>query len=239
MPNRIIHKASVWLVRQALSLNLISCAKDRFGAGYDAWYLSVTDLNQDSIVYSFGVGENISFDLEIIRRFGLTVHAFDPTPKSIEWMNRQCLPEKFIFHAFGIANYDGWAVFHPPKNPGHVSYSMLGHPSPESAAVELPVKRLETIMRNLCHNRLDVLKLDIEGAEYGAIADLAQSAIRPLQLLVEFHHHLPEVGIDKTRRALRMIARMGYAAFSVSDTGHEFSFRLKPLRRGSNRPGVS
>ena len=30
------------------------------------------------MVYSFGVGQDISWDLAMIERFGVTVHAFDP-----------------------------------------------------------------------------------------------------------------------------------------------------------------
>jgi FkbM family methyltransferase len=234
--NKIIHKSIFWLLCHGLTMGWVRCTKERFGTGYDAWDLSIEDLNHSSIVYSFGVGENISFDIEIQRRFGLAVYAFDPTPASIEWVRHQRLPESFIFHAYGIADRDGWAFFQPPDNPRHVSYSMLGHPLSRKAAVNLPVKRLGTIMRSLGHSRLDVLKLDIEGAEYGVIADMAKSAIRPLQLLIEFHHHFPGVGIGKTSLAIRTIAQMGYRAFSISDTGHEFCFRLTPRRIDTNRP---
>ena len=233
--NNIIQKSLVWFLRHGIIIDWVHCAKKRFGIGYDAWDLSVEDLNQNSVVYSFGVGENISFDIEINQRFGLAVYAFDPTPSSIDWIRRQRLPEWFIFHAYGIADHDGWALFHPPDNPQHVSYSMLCHPLSNNEAVKLPVKRLESIMTDLGHTRLDVLKLDIEGAEYGVIADMAKSAIRPLQLLIEFHHHLPGVGIGKTFKTIRTIARMGYSAFSISDTGHEFSFRLTRRHRDPNR----
>ena len=225
---KIFNRIRTWLRYHGLTEKIMNCAKERFGTGCDAWDLSVEALRQNSIVYSCGVGENISFDIDIIRRFGLTVHAFDPTPRSIEWAIRQRLPDSFILHPYGITDYDGLAVFYPPNNPDHVSYSILCHPSAKAGAVKLPVKRLTTIMKDLGHTRLDVLKLDIEGSEYNVITDMAKTLIRPSQLLVEFHHHLPCGAIRETRKAIKMILRMGYTPFSVSETGHEFSFLWLP-----------
>jgi len=34
-----------------------------------------------AVVYSLGIGEDISFDLALIEKYGARVHAFDPTPK--------------------------------------------------------------------------------------------------------------------------------------------------------------
>jgi FkbM family methyltransferase len=205
---------------------IASSTKHKFGSDYGGWNLETRLLDHCSMVYSFGIGDDASFDIEIINRFGLTVHAFDPTPRSLEWVTRQCLPAKFIFHPYGIAGHDGAARFYPPTNPQDVSFSIQHRSSSHTNAVELPVKRLSTIMSDLGHARFDVLKLDMEGAEYEVIADLAKSAIRPSQLLIEFHHHLPGTGIGKTFQAIRTIARMGYNAVSISDTAHEFSFRL-------------
>src|SRR5690606_32780713 len=44
------------------------------------WTVHPDVLSKDSIVYAFGVGSNIEWDKEMVRRFGLTLHAFDPTP---------------------------------------------------------------------------------------------------------------------------------------------------------------
>jgi hypothetical protein len=38
------------------------------------------------VVFSFGVANDIRFDTGVIDHFGCTVHAFDPTPRWVEWI---------------------------------------------------------------------------------------------------------------------------------------------------------
>jgi len=197
---------------------------EKFGATNASWDVVADELDSNSIVYSFGVGEDASFDVEMIERFDLSVHAFDPTPKSIEWVKRQTFPEKFIMHEYGIAAFDGTVAFHPPQNPEHVSHTVLDRPSTRKDAITVPVKTLKTILTDLNHDRIDVLKMDIEGAEYDVITDIFSGGVFPKQLLVEFHHRFPGVGAARTRDSIEAIRSAGYRLFSVSVSNEEFCF---------------
>ncbi|OYV74922.1 MAG: hypothetical protein B7Z66_14820 [Chromatiales bacterium 21-64-14] len=201
--------------------------KERFGSEYGGWDLAIEHLVRDPVIYSFGVGEDISFERALIDRFKLTVHAFDPTPKSIKWIMSQKLPDGFIMHQYGIAATDGMLQFNPPENPAHVSYTLTDRPSADGATISAPVKRLATVMRELGHTHIDVLKMDIEGAEYEVIGDLVASKIFPAQLLVEFHHRLPNIGSGRTKDAIEMLRQTGYLLFSISPTNEEFAFILR------------
>jgi FkbM family methyltransferase len=203
----------------------VDCDRVCLGDEGARWCICPTDLTSASVIYSFGVGEDISFELEIIRRFGLRVNAFDPTPRSIEWLRKQTVPKDLVFHAYGIADFDGTCKFVPPANPAHVSYTMLARRT-DLPAVEAPVYRLASIAKTLDHHRIDLLKMDIEGAEYNVLADLLSSQIAVKQLLVEFHHRWPEVGIERTRRAIQSLNEAGYRIFSISPSGEEYSFRM-------------
>src|SRR5258708_5383300 len=77
---------------------------------------------KNAVIYSFGVGTNIDWDVEMIKQ-GATVHAFDPSPKSIDWLQTLDTPAQFFFTPYGIAPYDGFMPFYPPPNPNNVSYS--------------------------------------------------------------------------------------------------------------------
>ncbi|MER8595864.1 FkbM family methyltransferase [Mesorhizobium sp. M1182] len=203
------------------------CAYERFGSGYGGWDVAGGILDKESIVYSFGVGEDASFDIGLMHRFGMDVHAFDPTPKSIAWVRGQAFPVQFKLHEYGLADFDGDILFKPPENPSHVSHTILERPQTDAQSVSLPVKRLSTIMRELGHKRIDLMKMDIEGAEYCVIEDLGRTDVRPKQLLVEFHHRFPAVGAQKSLDAIAKLKALGYGLFSVSPTGEEYSFLHK------------
>jgi FkbM family methyltransferase len=196
------------------------------GSAYGAHCVATQGLGPGGVAYSFGVGDDVSFDLALIERFGLEVHAFDPTPASVAWVARQVFPERLRFHPVGLAANDGLARFRPPRDPNHVSYAM-GAPRDAGAAgtVELPVRTLASLMAEHGHARLDVLKLDVEGgAEYDAIDALCTGAAEVDQVLVEFHHGRPGFGAAHTRAALGALRDAGYRLFHVSDSGHELTY---------------
>ena len=83
-------------------------------------------------------------------------------------------------------------------------------------------------MAELGHDKLDILKMDIEGAEYDVIDSLVVSGIRPRQMLVEFNHRFGGVGIGKSKNAIETLRQNGYQIYSVSDTGEEYSFVYAP-----------
>ena len=194
-----------------------------FGSKNSAWTVRKDSINERSIIYSFGVGNDISFDLALIERFGSTIHAFDPTPKSIQWVKDQKLPEKFIFHEIGLAAYNGTANFILPKNPAHVSATILKTPDSNEFFIA-DVKRLKSIMCELSHCQIDILKMDIEGAEYNVIDDIIASDVIIKQILIEFHHRFRGVGISKTKDAVKKLRKSGYFVFHVSESGEEVSF---------------
>jgi FkbM family methyltransferase len=201
----------------------IKCQRMKLGKTGASWCVCPQDLSASSVVYSFGVGEDISFDLALIERFGLQVQAFDPTPRSLVWLQNQTVPAEFVFHAYGVAGFDGNCAFVPPENPAHVSHSIVARAS-SRPAIEVAVHRLGTIMKMLGHEQIDLLKMDIEGAEYGVLADMLACGIAMKQLLVEFHHRWPQLGIEKTKEAIRGLNAAGYRIFSVSPSGEEYGF---------------
>ena len=214
---RIVQGGDIWCRVQIKEKSSI------LGSSRASWRVCTERLSSNSVVYSMGVGEEVSFELELIRKVGMKVYAFDPTPRAIEWVGCQSLPEHFVFHPYGVADYDGVCDFRPPDNPLYVSHTMLPRKCTKPP-IRVPVCRLVTIMKTLGHSRVHMLKMDIEGAEYNVLDDVIRSGIRIDQLLVEFHHRWPEVGIDKTRRMIQNLNLAGYKVFSVSASGEEYGF---------------
>jgi FkbM family methyltransferase len=195
----------------------------RYGARTGVWAVHPDVLRPGSVVYSFGVGDNIAWEQAMIARHPVELHAFDPSPRSIAWVRGQQLPERFHFHPFGLAHFDGDLPLYPPGRTGKFNYSVLC-PSGEEEPVLCPVRRLARIAAELGHDRIDVLKMDIEGAEMTALPDLLATDVPVGQLLVEFHYNHPSAPLDRTVALIRSLRAHGYRIFDISPRGYEFSF---------------
>jgi len=202
----------------------IRILKTRLGSEYGGWTISPAFLDSSSTVYSFGVGTDISFDLALISRFGCEIHAFDPTPRSIDWLHRQELPDEFQFHNSGLGNIDGLVNLEPPADPAHVSYSLSTSRNSTTTVESFPVRRLQTIAEDLGHDTIDLLKMDIEGAEYDVVENFLESGIKIGQLLIEFHHRFGREHVARTREAIARLHKAGFLIFDVAPSGEEYSF---------------
>jgi FkbM family methyltransferase len=202
----------------------VKTKKRWYGNKYGGFYLVPDGLKQDSIVYSFGIGEDVSFDLDVIRHHQCRIFAYDPTPRSIDWISHQDLPAGFHFEPCGISSKDGESVFYLPKNKSHVSGSLsLTDNIDKNEKISVPVFRLKTLMERNRHDHISVLKMDIEGAEYDVLEDVINSGINVQQVLVEFHHRFLGDGVSRTRNALKILNDKGYKVFGVSDQNSEIS----------------
>lgn len=199
---------------------------ERIGSHYGGWMIPRDALKRDAIVYAAGIGTDISFDLGLIEQYGVEVHAFDPTPKVAHWLGTQRLSHLFVFHPWGFSDHDGVIAFHIPKNPNHISHSEIKSQVTGTDQIEVDVLSVPTTAKKLGHERIDLLKMDIEGSEYGVIEHLLKSGLRPSLLLVEFHHRFKSIGAQKTKRAVEELRRSGYQIYSVSATGEELCFML-------------
>ncbi|WP_276504584.1 FkbM family methyltransferase [Terrimonas pollutisoli] len=204
----------------------VTCNKVWYGNTYGGFYICPDFLNEKTIVYSFGIGEDISFDLDIAKKHNCRIFGFDPTPKSITWMTKQSLPQTFQFFDFGLSNKSGPVDFFLPKKNEYVSGSVIMQDNLNAKEkITVNMKTLAQIMSELGHQHLDVLKMDIEGAEYNAIDDILNDQMSITQILIEFHDRFfHEEGKLKTKQAIEKLKSKGYEIFAVSDSMEEISF---------------
>jgi len=196
--------------------------------GYGSWTICPKLIDSKSIIYSVGIGDDISFEISLIRSFGLpVVFGFDPTPTSISWLSRQSVPDEFKLFPYAISDYDGTARLFPHDNPDFVAHSLITREATAAQAVEVQVRTLPTLMAELGHRHIDLLKMDIEGAEYPVIDNLVSQHVEIHQLLVEFHHldrFTPGMSPARTKDAIEKLNRAGFKAFHITPSGQEYSF---------------
>lgn len=183
-------------------------ASIRLGTDYGGWHIPQTGLGADAVVYSVGLGEDASFDIELIHRYGCDVWVFDPTPRAVAYANT-IDEQRFRFLAIGLWSSDGPQIFFSPRDETHVSHSIVDAQNTRRPSFQATCRSLPSLMNELGHDRIDLLKLDIEGAEYEVLRPVANGQIEPLVLGVEFHpRSLSE--LRKTLRLVRNLRDRGY-----------------------------
>ena len=159
----------------------------RLGSEYGGVHVPVQLLTDKSIVYSAGVGEDVTFDLALIEAVGCDIWAFDPTPRSIEFA-RSIRESRFHFLPFGLWSEDSVQRFHAPADSTHVSHS-IANLQQTREYFDAQCRSLRSLMAEMGHEKIDLLKLDIEGAEYEVLTSLRD--LRPRIICVAFHNVQP------------------------------------------------
>lgn len=198
------------------------CDLEKLGTAYGGWVVPTTMLSDKSICYCAGVGEDISFDLELIHKFGSNVFAFDPTPRAAEHVEKTA-SHVSLFHFFDVGLWSNHETlrFYSPQDPSHVSHSIVNLQGTETF-FEAECKRLSSLMEELGHNHIDLLKLDIEGAEYVVLDSMIEDGIHPMVLCVEFD---PPDPILKNIAMVRKLMRYGYCLVSIDAWNYTFVWR--------------
>jgi FkbM family methyltransferase len=178
---------------------------DFIGSKYGGYSVPKGVLDENSIVYSFGLGEDATFDIGLSEMYGCDVYIFDPTPRSRIFYEQNIKDNnKLKYYELGLWDKDTEVRFYEPTDKTHVSHS-IGNLQNTEQFFTGKVKRLKTIMEMLGHTKIDMLKLDIEGAEYEVIPDMAISMILPGIIGVEFHYRKDIVSPDGMVAILKYI----------------------------------
>ena len=206
----------------------------RLGTRYGGWVIPRGLLASDAICYCAGAGEDVSFDLGLIEQYGCHVHVFDPTPRAIahvhslreslrvgipvavnndprETYRTRCdlVEEKLHFHAYGLYGHNQHLRFYSPQDPGDVSHSVENLQGTDRY-FEAECRTVSSIMRELGHPRLDLLKLDIEGAELSVLKSMMRAGVRPRILCVEFDLMRCPRPNENSAQVVRQLVRFGY-----------------------------
>jgi FkbM family methyltransferase len=205
-------------------------------------------LTANSLCYCAGAGEDISFECELVQLFGCRVRIIDPTPKAVQHfqdleravrsgvrfpVNNSRIDfysitdghlNRLSFLPVGLANQDAELKFYLPKNEAHVSCSVVNLQQTDQYFTA-PCLRLSSIMRQQGDSAIDMLKIDIEGAEYGVIEDMVRSGSLPRLLLIEFdeaHTALDDEAPERISRHVDLLVRSGMRCVAVEGSNATF-----------------
>ena len=119
---------------------------------------SLLEGREHLTAYSFGIGFDYSFELELAEKYGMEVYPY------------------------GLSDEDALKTFYLPSS--GLDYSEHFAPWTSSEKIQMQVHRLSTLMERFGHSRLDLLKMDVEGSEFMALPDILESGLEFDQLCI-------------------------------------------------------
>ena len=204
----------------------------RLGTVYGGWHVPENWLTDQHTIVSAGAGEDLSFDVAVASKYKSRVVILDPTPRAREHFEMlsdalradkaapinnsesefyeadSSVLSRLEFLPLGMWDREETLTFFAPANPKHVSHS-IGNLHGSDAAFEAKCVSLPALMQEAKLDKIDILKLDIEGAEFQVLEHLVTTDIRPSYILVEFHPGQDEIEALKRPRTNALIKKTG------------------------------
>jgi FkbM family methyltransferase len=201
------NRVGLWVVSLPWRIRRPRLELRKFGTDYQGWMLPPRALAAGGVCYSVGVGEDTSFEDDLLRKTECGVWSFDPTPRAVAHVAKQALDaERFRFTPVAVWDRRG-------------SLRLFAHPDPTietcspvnlwrtDSSVAVPCTTVRTLMRELGHDRLLLLKMTIGGGEWRVLENLFADAPPMSVLCVEFNQPAA------FWRVAAMVARLGRAGF--------------------------
>ena len=217
---------------------------------YGVWTLCeevLTLKERRPLVYSIGIGSAIGFDVSMVRS-GARVRAFDPTITHEHFLrlvsHYRLTPverARLTFQPIGMASAEGMLPFFSLHAKGGGSLAVgeransaatgTAPPPAHKSAVQMHglVARLPTLqlLAGDANRTIDVLKIDIEGAEWPIFASRVPKWLRmrpPDQIALELHERWRKDGKALRAAVHRNLRACGYVVRHNSTSGEEILF---------------
>lgn len=209
---------------------------EHLGTNYGGWQIPTELLDSKSVCYCVGAGEDVSFDCALAKKFGCEVYIFDPTPRAAMHFNKLVESTKnnikmninnqpnffyeiktnnlahIHYYNYGVWSENGMQKFFAPKKPTYVSHSIIKTQNTDEY-FSAECKTIGTIMKELGHSKIDLLKIDAEGAEYEIINSIIMDNLNIKIICLEFD----EINFNEYKSHIKIIK----TAKKILNAGYE------------------
>ncbi len=177
------------------------------GSSYGGWAVPGELIQPSWICYLVGAGGDVSFDLDLINRYGVRARSFDAVEDYVVRAREQAGDEpRFSVHHAAIAATDGPIRMQVTHDPASLSVS-AAKLYDSQRFIELPGRSLPSLMAEFGDERIDLLKLDIEGSEYEVLPTVDLHALGVKVFDVQLHH---TGSVAEARRLIAGLHEQGY-----------------------------
>jgi FkbM family methyltransferase len=168
-------------------------------------------LHSDAIVVDLGANRGV-FSTQMIYTHHCRCYAFEANPKLAAGI--QTSPALTVF-PYAVARDNGVLRFHLAPNDEE---SMIQRSSSECSeeVIDVEAIRLEPFLKSLGVSKIDVLKMDIEGAEIEVLESCSDEFLRSVgQVTIEFHDFLGLTSPDEIHRVVNRMKSLGFVCIKI------------------------
>lgn len=181
------------------------------------------ELKSGSVIIDLGANTG-TFSKEIIKQYSSKCFAIEPNIKLFNSINDRMLTKL----NFAVTKNDGPIDFYISEN--HEASSLNNNfqhlwkvtekQTVEGISLSSLLKRL-----SLQNSHIDVLKIDVEGAELDIIESFDEENTKEIQqITIEFHHHLSPLLLERTKQSIKKLLALGYMGVSNTISPTEVLF---------------
>jgi len=178
-------------------------------------------LTGNSIVVDLGANR-CAFSRAVHDAYGCRCFAVEASPELVA--ATACTTGVLLFN-YAIAGKNGTVHFNISSDPLGSSIREIAH---RERVVAVPARTLETLLTENGLNRVDLLKVDIEGAEIDLFDTTPDDVLRRVQITIEFHDFCGLTSPAEVQRIWRRLESLGFSGMRFSASNYNCVF----VRRG-------
>lgn len=188
----------------------------------EAWYknkcdrtlrLEYENINEKSIVFDLG-GYEGQWSSDIFAKYCCLIHVFEPVEKFAQTIDKRFSSNsKIVLHNFGLASDNGEEFIFVDEDKSSITREL------NSNTEKIQLKKASTFIERNSINKIDLMKINIEGAEYDLLEHLIDSGyIKKIKnIQVQFHDFVPkaESRMQEIQRKLAITHQLKWQYYFV------------------------
>ena len=161
------------------------------------------------------LGANVGEVSEYFLAKGATVHAYEPNPYAYNLLEKRLgKKHNIVLHKSAVSNFDGRSMLwlHHRHDENEVMFSQAASLKSEKEnvsedAVEVMVENIDNVLA--AHDKIKLIKIDIEGGEYDIMDSVIASADKIDYVLLETHEKKNKAFQEKNDLLMQKIDHAG------------------------------
>lgn len=191
-------------------------------------YLFKGNFKETDTIIDVGCGYNAELAQYMIQNFNVKAIVVDPTKKHAPKIDaiKNKIGSKFEYLNIAISSENKYITFHETleHESGSLMPTHINIKKNASRTYEVESLNLTGLLNRIGTDKIDYIKIDIEGAEYDLIKNCTKEQLEPFkQIFIEFHHHaFDNYSKEDTNNAVSEMQKKGFQSFTLDNHNYLF-----------------